>query len=209
MLIPRTETEQWAFALAERIARSEAPRPVSILDLCTGSGCIALALAHGLRSWPCVRITGIDSDARAVALATENAEANGLRATFALGDMLDDACVARLGTFDMVVCNPPYIAQSEWPALDASVRRFESRAALVGHARSGDGYAYYRRLREVLDRLAHVHTPLPRMVMEVGAGQAQRVAALFAPHPTETWRDDGGWDRVVAVMSPSSSSTRQ
>ena len=121
------------------------------------------------------------------------------------GDVWDDACLSRLGAFDLVTCNPPYIAEAAWAGLDASVREHESYAALVGAAQ--DGYAYYRRLRSV--SLWTASPMAPSLVMEVGAGQAGQVAELFAPWPVDVWKDDAGWDRVVAVTWPSSSSSRR
>ena len=208
ILIPRCETEAWTYQLLSLVrARfaDDGGRPRRILDLCTGSGCIAVALAHGLQAYD-VDVVGVDSDERAVRLARENAERHDLkRVTFVHGDVWDDACLSRLGAFDLVTCNPPYIAEAAWAGLDASVREHESYAALVGAAQ--DGYAYYRRLRSV--SLWTASPMAPSLVMEVGAGQAGQVAELFAPWPVDVWKDDAGWDRVVAVTWPSSSSSRR
>ena len=208
ILIPRCETEAWTYRLLSLVrARwaADRHRPRRILDLCTGSGCIAVALAHGLQEYV-VDVVGMDSDEHAVELACENAQRHDLkRITMVHGDLWDDACVSRLGAFDLVTCNPPYIAEASWAGLDASVRDHESYAALVGAA--GDGYAYYRRLRSL--SLWTASPMAPSLVMEVGAGQAGRVADLFAPWPTDVWKDDAGWDRVVAVTWPSSSSSRR
>ena len=113
ILIPRCETEAWTYQLLSLVrARfaDDGPRPRRILDLCTGSGCIAVALAHGLQAYD-VDVVGVDSDERAVRLARENAERHDLkRVTFVHGDVWDDACLSRLGAFDLVTCNPPYLS---------------------------------------------------------------------------------------------------
>ncbi|WFD38689.1 uncharacterized protein MJAP1_001651 [Malassezia japonica] len=174
------ETEEWAMRLAERVAPQLAQNGARfrVLDLCTGSGCIALLLAH---TWAGaqrpLRITAVDCDACAVTLAKENAACNRLDVDVVQADMLDDAACSALGTFDVVVCNPPYIRGDEWLMLPSSVRDYEARGALVGHA-ADDGLAYYRRLAD-LARAGLVQRPGGVLAMEVGAGQADDVSALF------------------------------
>lgn len=187
--------------LAERVAPQLAQNGARfrVLDLCTGSGCIALLLAH---TWAGaqrpLRITAVDCDACAVTLAKENAARNRLDVDVVQADMLDDATCSALGTFDVVVCNPPYIRGDEWLMLPSSVRDYEARGALVGHA-ADDGLAYYRRLAG-LARAGLVQRPGGVLAMEVGAGQADDVVRLFRDYgECEVWDDCFGHRRVVLV----------
>ena len=214
VLIPRPETEEWALAAARMVAEDAARGPVHVLDLCTGSGCIALLIAHRLRQarvpW---RVTAVDSEPAAVALAAENAARIGARVGVRDGyvagalaggevrilqaDVYSAADMARVaalaGARPTLVCNPPYIAAGDYAALDDSVRLFEARAALVGDAArpNEDGLAFYRRLAELVEGPLRVR----RVIVEVGAGQAARVAALFRGR---IWRDAWGVERVVS-----------
>lgn len=175
-----------------------APRPFRILDLCTGSGCIALLLAHELRACTGVSITAIDCDAQALELARGNAQRLDMaHVQFVHADLLHDTTDVLGTNYDLVVCNPPYVRQDEWHSLAVSVRGYESHGALVGHA-AGDGLAYYRRVAELVrDGLVNAAAPAPQLVLEVGAGQAANVRALLGTHRCTTWHDYRGIERVV------------
>ena len=182
-----------------------------------------------------VHVTAVDCDAAALELARENAKAHALDGdddsddalvSIRYADMLDDHSMALLGSFDLVVCNPPYIAADAWQDLDASVRDYESHGALVGSAPELDGLGYYRRLcwlyEQGLISLNGSTLPaspgalgtsdLPCMVMEVGAGQAPTVRANFETARVQqahggdhyvtqcdVWHDPAGRQRVVVV----------
>lgn len=207
VLIPRSETEAWALyaagLLAERMLRGTSLR---ILDLCTGSGCIALLLAHHLRGYADWHIDAVDCDAASLSVARENVarcgwEGDG-RVRAVQGDVLDEVCAAEMcrKPYDVVVGNPPYIASDVFDRLDLSVRAYESRTALVGHA-GDDGLGYYRRVAALVRRGLVRRGAGPRVVLEVGAGQARDVSALLAPlGDIATWNDDLGHERVVALM---------
>jgi release factor glutamine methyltransferase len=134
-LIPRMETEflveMAAGWLRER--RLAAPR---ILDACTGSGCIAIAMA---RLVPGAGVTACDISPAALALARENAEQNGQSIRFIQSDLLEQV----RGPFDLIISNPPYITTAEMHSLPDSVRNYEPHLALHG---GGDGLEAYRRL---------------------------------------------------------------
>lgn len=120
-LVPRPETElvvERCLALLENVA---APR---VVDVGTGTGAIALAIAHEL---PDAIVTATDISADALALARENAQANGLDVTFVQSDLLASVD----GPFDLVVSNPPYVRVDEVDALEPEVRDWEPRGALV------------------------------------------------------------------------------
>jgi len=134
VLIPRPETEhlvEKAIALAARYA---APR---IVDVGTGSGAIAVTLAHEL---PRATVTAIDLSAPALAIAQENARRNEVDVRFLRGDLL--APVAEAG-FDIVVSNPPYVASGDRTTLAVEVREYEPALALFA---GDDGLDVYRRL---------------------------------------------------------------
>lgn len=187
VLDPRPETELLvALAL-------EGPAPGRLLDIGVGSGAI---LATLLAAWPGARGVGTDVSAPALEVARANAERLGVgpRADLAA------ACWAEgvAGPFDLVVSNPPYIAEAEMAGLAPEVRLWEPRLALTP---GGDGLAAYRAIAADLDRLLG---PGGRGLFEIGAAQGPAVAAIFAAagfaariHP-----DLAGRDRVVAVKRP-------
>ena len=121
-LIPRPETEE----LVEQIISRHKEAPARVLDLGTGTGAIALALA---KAWPGVDVTAVDASADALALAAENATANGLegRVKFVLSDWFNNV----EGRFDLIASNPPYLTRGEWESAEPEVRACEPYAALV------------------------------------------------------------------------------
>lgn len=165
-LVPRPETE----TVVERALAGVADRDadISVLDLGTGSGCLLLALLSEL---PRARGLGVDISAAALELARANADALGLgsRAHFRKSDWGG----AVTETFDLVVANPPYIADGDFAALAPDVSRFEPRRALSGGA---DGLDAYRAMVPGLTRLLN---PGSRVVLEIGAGQADAVTAML------------------------------
>lgn len=214
VLIPRPETESWALRVAAQLEASlrRVPRPMHIVDLCAGTGCVGLVLAHALRHVSDARVTLADHDPDALALCVANrarAPCDSTRVAVQALDVWDATAAAQLGAYDLLVCNPPYIAAHEHATLDASVRAYESRRALVGDTPNTDGLDYYRRLAELLPRgyVRPTRDPaLPFAVLEVGAGQAPAVVRLMREagagmFTTETWADEAGWQRVVALYT--------
>jgi release factor glutamine methyltransferase len=188
VLIPRPETETLVLEALRLLKPMEAPR---VLDLGTGSGCIAVSLA---RQHKTARVTAVDLSAAALAVARTNAHKHGVadRVTFDEGDLF--APVAGQA-FDLIVSNPPYIAHAEFPTLDPGVREFEPRSALDG---GPDGLAVYRRIAA---EAAHALAPGGTILVEVGATQAPAVRELFSPYldPGPTFQDAAGRPRVVTA----------
>ncbi|AWB48628.1 peptide chain release factor N(5)-glutamine methyltransferase [Gemmobacter aquarius] len=182
-LDPRPETE-----LLVQTALS-APF-ASVLDLGTGTGCILLSL---LADRPQATGTGTDIHAPTLAIAAENAAKHGLtdRGSFLASDWLAEVT----GRFDLIVSNPPYIAESELPTLSPEVL-YEPRRALTP---GGDGLSPYRKIAAAAS--AHL-APNGRLIVEIGPTQALAVAGIFADAGLTGIRilqDLDGRDRVVAA----------
>ncbi|MBR2375177.1 MAG: peptide chain release factor N(5)-glutamine methyltransferase [Clostridia bacterium] len=187
VLIPRPETEELAMMV---IAAAEEGN--AILDLCTGSGAIAIAVErelakHGRKC----KVTATDISAEALALAKENAEANEAEILFVQSDLL-----SRIrGRFDIIVTNPPYIPSAEIDGLQREVQAHEPRLALDGGA---DGLDFYRRIAETAPKYL---TRGGTLMMEVGKGQAQDVVKLFKGNAySMIIQDFNGIDRYVKIV---------
>jgi len=142
-LIPRPETEGlWELAVA---ALGEAGPGTTIVDLGTGSGVLALALKH---AFPEAQVYGVDDSEDALALAVSNADRLGLDVEFLHGDLFEALPRRLMGRLDLVVSNPPYVAEGEWDGLPIDVRGHEPHHALVAgpvgtemlERIAGDGY---------------------------------------------------------------------
>lgn len=163
VLIPRSDTE-CVVERAGELARAAGLR--TALDLCTGSGCIAVALErrYGLA------VTASDVSAEALAVAERNLHTNRCQATLVQSDLFEHIN----GPFDLIVSNPPYIPDGDIDGLQREVKDHEPHLALCGGT---DGLDFYRRIaKEALEFL----TPGGALVLEVGDKQAQDVAALLA-----------------------------
>jgi len=169
VLVPRPETELLVEAALDVLRGRE--RPI-VVDVGTGSGCIALSLAA---ERPDAVVHGIDVSAAALAVARENARRLGLgeRVSFHEGDLLEP--VAGLaGSVDLVVSNPPYVAEGDRASLAPEVRDHEPAVALFA---PGETLSVYRRLAAVA---ASALRPGGAVAVEVGAGQAEDVALVLS-----------------------------
>jgi release factor glutamine methyltransferase len=193
VLIPRPETEHAVEAVVDFVGE-ERDRAWRIVDVGTGSGAIALALASELEN---ARIVATDVSADALAVATANAERLGLRerVSFVASDLLD-AMVRRGSRADIVVSNPPYVAESD--EIDAAVKQWEPATALFA---PDDGLALIRRL---VEQAAAVLRPGGLLVIEHGAGQGEAVRnmAKFVGFVAETRQDYAGHDRLLVACAP-------
>jgi release factor glutamine methyltransferase len=207
VLIPRPETETLVEVALEALAwagrgvtggagpgGAAAPGPFEplALDMGTGSGCVALALAA---ENPFVRVVAADVDEAAVAVARGNVARLGLgaRVDVVCGDLFEPLPPAQ--RFDVIAANLPYVPAAEYETLEANVREYEPRVALDG---GPDGLDVYRRF---IPQAASRLRPGGTLALEVGAGQAAAVADLFAAAgsfaPAQTRADLGGAPRVV------------
>jgi release factor glutamine methyltransferase len=176
VLIPRPETELLV-ELAEDRQR--------VLDVGTGCGAVALAIAQERED---VRVTGIDNSPDAIDVARANAERAGLAVEFLIADLIVG------GPYDLIVSNPPYVRESEWPTLQPEITLYEPREALVA---GPDGLDV---IRELVPAAAEVLVRGGTLGVEVGQGQSRAVEALFERSGftrVETIRDLAGIPRVV------------
>jgi len=187
VLIPRHDTET---LVNEALGRM--PGAQAILDIGTGSGCIAVALAHRL---PGASVTAVDISEAALVVARRNAEKNGVAIEFLHGSLFEPVAERQ---FDLIVSNPPYIPSSDIEALEPEVRDFDPRGALDGGA---DGLDVYRALIPAAATLLY---PGGLLLLEVGIGQAADVARMFRAagiygEPIITC-DRAGIERVVGAL---------
>jgi len=164
VLIPRQETE----ILLDLVCKQVKPEAKWALDLCTGSGCLAIGLKKAL---PRLGVVGVDLCEKALAVAEKNGKKNGVGVQWLLGDLLEPVMGKK---FDLVLCNPPYISDKEFLELDEEVRLFEPKRALVS---GKTGLEFYERLAEGLPQIL---SPGAQIFFEIGAGQKEGVLALFS-----------------------------
>lgn len=184
VLIPRQDTE----VLVEESLRF-AEKNTEVLDLCTGSGAIAIALKANR---PDLSVTAVDLSEGALAVARKNAEQNKTKIRFLESDLFED--LEPDARFDLIVSNPPYISEEEYETLMPEVKDYEPELALKA---GKEGLDIYRRLiREAPERL----NPKGVLLVEIGFSQAEAVSELFREagfSEIKVRKDLAGLDRVV------------
>lgn len=170
-------------------------KDVTVLDLCTGSGCIAISIAKDL---PYSRVYAVDISEGAIEIARENAERHGVmeRVIFLPGDMYEAIELLGLdGEIDLIVSNPPYVSKKDMEGLQPEIKEYEPLQALYG---GEDGLDFYRR---VIDEAPFYLSPGGILIMEIGYGQAERVKALLEQEGVfeqiEIKKDLAGIERVI------------
>ena len=192
VLIPRPETELIVDAVLEIARARTAPR---ILDIGTGSGCLAITVATEL---PAALLTATDTSGAALGVARENARQFGVetRITLRSGDLLAGAD----GPFDIIMSNPPYVPDPERFSLDPEVRDYEPGAALFA---GRDGLDVIRRL---VPAAAAALAPGGWLIFEIGAGQADAVQEIVHRTPGVRWErvlpDLQSIPRAVVATTP-------
>lgn len=193
-LIPRLSTETLVDAVVEHLRRDEAPDG-AVLDLCTGSGCVALALARAL---PDRAMVATDISAEALALAAENAEALGLaeRVVFREGSLFE--ALEPGERFAAIASNPPYIPDHEWGAVEPNVKDHEPHLALRG---GGDGLELVRPIVQVA---ADWLEPGGLLAIEIASCTAEHVRAMLEAQGSyehvRVLKDFEGLDRVAVAL---------
>lgn len=190
VLIPRPETEQ---LVETAVAWGEDRETVRIVDVGTGSGCIAVSLARGL---PAAEVIAVDVSAGALAVAATNAARH---APSRVGLVQADLLTALAPGFDLIAANLPYIAGHEWPTLPIGVKSYEPRVALWGGL---DGLSLVRAL---LPQAAERLRPGGLVLLEIGWRQGKAAASLaresFPEAEVTVLSDFAGHDRIVMIQA--------
>ena len=201
VLIPRPETElvvETALKITERVRRStEADTPFTIVDLCTGSGCIAVSLAREMRN---ARFFAIDTSGKALAVARENARKHGVseRIRFLEGDLFQPLEELDFRSqVDIVTANPPYIRSGDLRGLQPEVRDYEPEIALIAGPEGGE---IHQKIIEAAPAFLKKHGSL---IMEMGEGQAEALIEIMNENgkyaAPEILKDLAGIERVIVA----------
>lgn len=186
VLIPRPETEE----LVDLILAENPDTPLSVLDIGTGSGAIAISLKKERPAW---QLTASDISSDALSLAQDNASHYQLDITFIVSDVFSQLS----GTFDMIVSNPPYIAYEDKDEVGLNVYQSEPHLALFA---AEDGYAIYRR---IIEEASNYLSEKGKFYFEIGYKQGEGIKALVNTHfpqkRVRVLRDVFGKERMVVV----------
>ncbi len=188
VLIPRPETEE----LADRVIKDTLNKSLTVLDIGTGSGCIAIALAHAL---PHCRITGIDISDDALNTARQNALENRVSSNtiFLKTDILGQPTFKQ--QFDIIVSNPPYVRESEKAGMQPNVLKYEPESALF--VPDDDPLVFYRAIAQGAEKWLK---PEGRIYLEINEALGEETASLFTRHGftyTEIIKDINGRNRMI------------
>lgn len=187
VLIPRQETE----LLLESVCRQIGKMSGKALDLCTGSGCLAIGLKKVV---PTLDVVATDLSSSALKIAEENGKANGVHIQWLQGDL---TIPVKGEKFHLVLCNPPYISEKEYAFLEEEVRLFEPKMALV----SGEtGHEFFKRLAT---ELPHILYPRAKIFFEIGYTQKEEILEIFSSQHWQSCRiekDLAGHDRFFSCI---------
>ncbi len=187
VLIPRLESELLVEHALKRIPKG----PHTVLDLCCGSGALGLALK---KERPDLHLILTDISEEALQVAKKNSKRNGLVVEFRQGDLL--SVMQKGESLDFVICNPPYISESEYEHLDSSVRLFEPKLALVG---GEDGLLFYRRIAQDLPLYLRKGG---KVFFEIGKDLGKGLVDIFSTPewgPSQLLQDYASLDRFFIV----------
>lgn len=191
VLIPRPDTECLVEEVIDFLGKMS-DRSLRILDLGTGSGAIAVALAKEL---PAAHVTATDISADAVEIAQRNAKRHGvdLRLNFAVGHLFEPVS----GKYDIIISNPPYISAAQYATLPAGVRHYEPESALL----AGDKGTEFH--EKIIAGCAEYLNETGGLFLEIGADQRKSVAAMLAAagifEDIRCRLDYAGFDRVISA----------
>lgn len=195
VLIPRPETEQ---LITEIIQKHKTEASLNILDIGTGSGAIAVALAKKMGN---SLVTAIDISEKALSIAATNAKKNDVRIEFLKMDILDKADHAKLPKFNIIVSNPPYVRESEKSLMQRNVLDYEPAEALF--VTDADPLLFYR----TIARFAKLHlSNQGQLWFEINESEANGVESLMMKNSfteIQVYKDFNGKDRFVSgIFSP-------
>ncbi|OJG68133.1 protein-(glutamine-N5) methyltransferase, release factor-specific [Enterococcus moraviensis] len=188
-LIPRPETEE----LVDRCLKENPNQQLTVVDVGTGTGAIALSLKLARPNW---QVTAIDISEEALKVAKQNAQQLEAEVEFIHGDGLKPIQDKKI---DILISNPPYIGEAEWALMDESVRTFEPKSALFA---DNDGLAIYQQLAQEAKQTLN---PDGKIYLEIGFQQGEAVKHLFQQvfpkKQVQVAQDLSGNDRMVIVSS--------
>lgn len=212
VLIPRPETEAWIASLAKELSSNLEPgKTLSILEIGSGSGCIALHLSAAL-PLQSAEIHSFDFSDAAVKLSNVNKIRNlphlrnpvhFHRYNLFQSDLVENLLRKDGSPFDLIVSNPPYIPPSQYETLEQSVKKWEAQSALIGSIDNLDGLDYYRKIAQLSFSLLSDQKngrKSPKIVLEIGWDQACSVKEIFEDcGRAVVEKDVFGQDRVLKV----------
>jgi release factor glutamine methyltransferase len=187
VLVPRPETEG-LFEIATKMVRN----PEVIVDLCTGSGALALALKQ---KFPSAAVFATDISGEAIEVATENKHRNRLDIYLAVGDLFDPLPASLLGEVDLLVANPPYVSEAEFETLPDDVKREPKGALVAGQS----GLEIIQRIGATVSRWLR---PGGVVICEIGERQGTSAASSFLDLPSVIRQDLSGRDRYILAVKP-------
>lgn len=194
VLIPRPETEELVDLVVEHCRKNNLQHPI-VLDLGTGSGCIPVSVKKNI---PGAKVFGTDIMEDALKLAEQNAWTNKADVTFFKDDMLDPSHIHEYGPFDIIISNPPYIAETEAGEMALHVTQHEPHVALFS---PGDPLAFYKAIRRISDRCL---APGGSIWLEINPLLAEETRSLFdneTVHYANIINDMSGKKRFVVSGS--------
>jgi release factor glutamine methyltransferase len=180
VLIPRPETEILVDQAYRMLGKGDLHQKTA-WDLCTGSGCIGIAIK---KACPDLHVCLSDLSERALEFAATNAMKNNIEVEVLQGDLLVPFTGRKA---DIIFCNPPYVAAKDFFTLDRSVKDFEPKQALIG---GEDGLSFYRRLQNELPAYLN---PQAKIFFEIGAGQGEAVLDIFSGRGWKNMRVEKDW----------------
>lgn len=186
-LIPRQDTELLVDIILDKYRNSDS---LTAVDLCSGTGCIGIALEKNIR---CDRVFCVEKSEKAAAYLKENLQLNGSKAELIIGDVFDESTLDKIPTSDIIVCNPPYLTKTDMENLQKEVT-FEPAEALFG---GEDGLDFYRGITRIWKSKLKNGGML---IYEIGMGQEDEVMRILIQHGFENVRcrkDFCGIDRCV------------
>lgn len=186
-LIPRPETAELVYLIADK---EKERQPQYILDLCTGSGCIAIALS---KAFPAAKVFASDISAEAMAVAKKNAECNKAEVSFVIADILREENPAG-ESYDIIVSNPPYVREMEKVMMNRNVLDYEPHIALF--VPDGDPLMFYRHIAEFASK--HLRTG-GKLYLEINEALGNETAALLEKQGYRPiiHKDSFGKDRMI------------
>lgn len=192
-LIPRPETEEivnWTITQCSKLKIQNSK--FKILDLCTGSGCIAIALA---KQWPNAEVTAVDISEKTLAVAKRNAQANNVNVNFIQADILSEFRIQN-SKFEIIISNPPYVMDRERAVMQRNVLDWEPQQALF--VPDSDPLLFYHAIAGIADK--HL-SDNGKIVLEINEQLGDETAAYFVSHgfATTLHRDFRGKPRMLSL----------